>query len=255
MENLTKDERKALRKLEWQEELKKEQQGKLVKSILTWVIVIACLGAGFWFLIASSGTSPSSNSNSSAISLVKAKDLSPISQNDFTKGNKNAKVTLIEYADFQCPGCGIEYPILKQLESTYANKMLFVYRFFPLKEIHKNAILSAQAAYAASLQNKFWEMHDLLFDNQNEWSESNNALDIFVKYAKTLNLDISKFTQDIKLDSTNKVIDDNYNSGVQAGVESTPSLFLNGNKIVTSDKTIPTFDQLKKLIDQKLKGK
>src|SRR5581483_190972 len=89
----------------------------------------------------------------------------------------NTKVTIIEFADFQCPACGQAHPALKQILEEYKGKVTFIYRHFPLPQ-HQNAILAAKASEAAGEQGKFWEMHDMLYEKQNEWSESNNAEEI-----------------------------------------------------------------------------
>ena len=106
----------------------------------------------------------------------------------------------------------------------------FAYRHFPLPQ-HKNAKLAATVAEAAGKQGKFWEMHDLIFQNQSDWSEDKNAAVIFAKYAQDLQLDLAKFQTDIADEEIKAKIENDYKSGVKAGVNSTPSFFLNGKKI------------------------
>lgn len=150
---------------------------------------------------------------------------------DHSKGNQNAKITLIEYSDFQCPACGVYYPLVKQVYLDYKDSLILVSRNFPLKQLHKNAENAAHAAEAAAQQGKFWEMHDLLFERQKEWSDQADVKKIFVQYAKELKLDSQKFENDFSSREVQKKIDADYESGMKAGVNATPSFFLNGKKI------------------------
>lgn len=141
----------------------------------------------------------------------------------------SAKVTVVEFADFQCPACGQAHPIVKQIIEQYQGKINFVYRHFPLPQ-HQNAQLAAEAAEAAGEQGKFWQMHDLLFENQSSWSEQSSALDIFVDYAKELNLDIDKFKKQVEDNKFADKIKRDVNDGRDLGVNATPTFFINGQK-------------------------
>jgi protein-disulfide isomerase len=153
-----------------------------------------------------------------------------ITEGEWSKGPKDAKVTLIEYADFQCPACASYHPIVKNVLEAYSDKVLFVYREFPLYTIHPNASISAQAAEAAGLQGKFWEMYDLLYTKQSEWAfvagnrivEQN--LDV---YAKSLGLDMDKFHADLNSDQVLKKIKVDVDGAIEAGVGRTPTFYLN----------------------------
>ncbi len=147
------------------------------------------------------------------------------------KGNTESKIKLVEYSDLQCPACGMYYPIIKQLLEEFGNSISFEYRHFPLRSIHKNAEPAALATEAAGLQGKFWEMHDILFENQKEWSNANGN-NIFIDYAKKIEIDPVKFESDLTFNSEikNKVESD-YQSGLELNVNSTPSFFLNGVKM------------------------
>lgn len=162
---------------------------------------------------------------------------------DWTNGG-DPKVTLVEYADFQCPACGAYHPLLKQLKSEYGNKVLFVYRQFPLTQIHINALLAGKAAEAAGMQNKFWEMHDMLYEKQTEWSEKADAKTIFLDYAGTLGLDKEKFSKDIELPEVNSKIQASYVAGEKLGVQGTPTFFLNGVKIPKNPSSVEEFKAL-----------
>ncbi len=152
---------------------------------------------------------------------------------DHIFGNKDSKVTLIEYGDFQCPGCGGLHPNLKPVVEANKENITFIFRNFPLSSIHPNALAAASAAEAAGLQDKYWEMHDLLFENQNEWSETklDERTKVFEGYAEGLGLDIKKFREDIESKQVSQKIKRDQALGKKAGAESTPTLILNGKKL------------------------
>lgn len=171
-------------------------------------------------------------------------DLRPeVTSQDWSKGNASSTVTLVEYSDFQCPACASYYPILKELAEKYKNEVLFVYRHYPLIQIHMNADLAAQAAEAAGKQGKFWEMHDMIFDKQKDWANVKEVEEVFVKYAGEIGLDLEKFKTDFISDEVRRKITESYKSGVQSGVQGTPTFFLNGKKI-QSPNSKETFEQL-----------
>lgn len=172
-----------------------------------------------------------------------------INSSDWVKGEKAAKVTLIEYSDFQCPGCGISYPIIKQLNQNFSDKMQFVYRHFPLKQ-HLNAEPVARAAEAAGKQGKFWEMHDLIFENQSQWSNEKNAQDLFFKYAESLNLDLEKFKNDLNLNEIKDKIKNDYQRGFEIGVNETPTFFLNNVKL----QNPRSYEEFKKIIEDAIRN-
>ena len=157
-----------------------------------------------------------------------------------TIGDQNAPLNVVEFGDFQCPACAQAEPILKKVLGQNDEKIYFVFRHYPLST-HKNARIAAQAAEAASIQDKFWEMHDLIYENQKEWSDSGDAEEIFFRYAEQIGLDKSKFKDDI--DKTTTTINDDYALGNKVGVKSTPTFFINGKKYsgVVSEAT---FQQL-----------
>ncbi len=161
---------------------------------------------------------------------------------------KDAKVTLVEFGDFQCPACGASHPIVKQLLNEYDGKITFVFRHFPLP-MHKNAIKAANAAEAAGEQKKFFEMHDLIYENQKEWSESKKADEFFEKYAGELKLDMDKFKEDVKSKKYEGKIKSDQADGNAVGVNSTPTFFING-KLQAGG--LP-YDQFKAKIEEALK--
>ncbi|MCA9329294.1 thioredoxin domain-containing protein [Candidatus Saccharibacteria bacterium] len=165
-------------------------------------------------------------------------------------GSNSKNVTLIEYGDFQCPACGSYYPIIKQLKEKYADDIQFQFRNFPLSQIHPNARFASRAAQAAANQNKFWEMHDLLYEQQDTWSGMGDPSAVFQSYASRLELDIEKYKADIANSQTNEVINADYAEGVKSGVDSTPVFFLQGKKLDTNPQTL---DDFSKLIDEAIK--
>jgi len=146
-------------------------------------------------------------------------------------GSSSAKVSMVEFGDYQCPACGSAHPVTKQLMEEYAGKLQFVYRHFPLP-MHKNAVVAAQAAEAAGAQGKYFEMHDMLFENQEAWSESNEPVEIFVTYAEKLELDVEKFSKAINDKAFVEKINADSDDGIKLGVNSTPTFFINGEKQV-----------------------
>lgn len=149
-------------------------------------------------------------------------------------GNAKAKVILVEYGDFQCPACGGAHPNIKRITEQYKDKLAFVFRNFPLTTIHPNARAGAAAVEAAGLQGKYWEMHNGLYESQNEWSESDSETrtNFFVSKAKEVGVkDIEKFKKDLSSSSVNKKISFDQALGKKIGANATPTLVLNGEQV------------------------
>ncbi len=156
---------------------------------------------------------------------------------DHVFGSDQKKVILIEYGDFQCPGCASLFPKLKPLKEQYKDQLTFVFRNFPLTSIHPNALAAATAAEAAGLQGKWWEYHDMLYENQNEWSsvDSDKRTSIFVGYARDLELNIKTFEKDLSNEAISQKISRDQALGTKIGATSTPTLVLNGKKLAQSE--------------------
>ncbi|MCK9186840.1 DsbA family protein [Candidatus Gracilibacteria bacterium] len=156
-----------------------------------------------------------------------------LSESDHTLGNKESQVVLIEYSDFQCPACRQYSQVISDVVAEFESHMVFTYRYFPLRKIHKNAVTSAQAAEAAGFQGKFWEMYYVLFENQNEWAEmtQDKALETFKGYAKGLGLDTKKFEEDFSSEKAMEKITADEKSANKANLDHTPTFFLNGKEI------------------------
>lgn len=221
-QNLTKQERRELKQQEKEQEIRQLHRRRLIKRVALWSFVALFVGGAVFGLI-KLGTNTSSNQTASLISSI--------SPSDWSKGNAEAKVVLVEYSDFQCPACGTYYSLVKQLNKEFVEKIQFAYRHFPLKQIHLNAELAARAAEAAGRQDKFWEMHDLIFEKQNEWSNLRNAKDSFARYAQLLNLDVERFNKDLDSKEIKEKVEGDYQSGIRSVVNSTPTFFLNDIKL------------------------
>lgn len=151
------------------------------------------------------------------------------------KGNADADLALVEYSDFQCPYCSQAAVAIDDLIENFGDQFSFEYRHFPLRSIHPNAQLAAQASEAAGIQGKFWEMHDLLFERQQEWSESFNAKKQFTDYAEELDLNTDRFRYDLDSDEVKKQVNDDAKEAELLGLQGTPSFILDGEQITLED--------------------
>lgn len=236
MEKLTKKERKELAKLEKIKEEKSLQKRNLIHKLLMWG------GIGGIVILSLFGLIKLTSNDSSVLSSTQI-NLPPVGKEDLVFGEKSAQITLIEYSDFQCPVCAIANAHIQQALNDYSGKIIFVYRFFPLTQIHKNSFISAQATYAAHLQGKFLEMENLLFENQQTWGEADNVKEIFLSYAQEIGLNTEQFIKDLEAEKTKAFINKQAEEGINLGINSTPTIFLNGRKI-TNPRTYEEFKQL-----------
>jgi protein-disulfide isomerase len=150
------------------------------------------------------------------------------------QGNKNAKVTIVEYSDFQCPFCKQYFDeSYKKLKADYVdtNKVYYVFKDYPLPS-HPQAPKAAEAANCAAEQNKFWEMHDLLFENQSQWSGKPDNIATFKKFAGDLKLDQQKFDQCLDSGKHQAIVENERSEGISKQVSGTPTFFINGQKLV-----------------------
>lgn len=159
------------------------------------------------------------------------------------EGTSPSGVTLVEYGDYQCPFCGQYYPIVKQVQAEYADKIVFQFRNFPLVGAHPNAFAGARAAEAAALQNKFWEMHDLLYENQSVWSGVTDPTEVFNGYAQQLGLNVTQFKSDYASSKVNDLINADMAEGNRLNVTGTPSFFIDGKKVEIS-QSVQNFEKV-----------
>lgn len=162
---------------------------------------------------------------------------------DHTKWKSNQKNILTEYSDLQCPACRNFYLFLKDFEKTATPNATFVFRNFPLYQIHPHAYEAAYAAEAAGIQGKFWEMESLIYEKQPEWENAKDVPGYFVNLAKGLNLNIEKFKKDANSDAVKNMVANDLAEGEKIGINSTPTFFLNGKQV-----TANSYDEFKKLL-------
>ena len=187
--------------------------GGVILGIIVFVGALALFGSG----------NAGSGSNTSLSTAI--------SSDEHTKGATDASVAIVEYSDFQCPGCASSYPMLKQLVDTFPNDVSLTYRHYPLRQIHSNAQLAGQAAEAAGMQGKFWEMHDVLFNTQAQWSTEQDPTAFFTRLAESVGLDLEQFGTDL---TSKEAVDRVHADASEANklrLPGTPSFFINGTLI------------------------
>lgn len=220
----------------------------------TWIIFVAIVAVLFGGLVV---WSQKDKIDVSKVDATKIQSASKQSGDvaDHVFGNKDAKVVLIEYGDFQCPGCGSVHPRVKTVTEKYKGDLAFVFRNFPLTTIHANARAAAAAVETAGLMGKYWEMHNLVYESQDEWSESNASerADLFANYAQQVGLDKKEFTKKLSAATSqvNKKINFDQAIGKKINVDATPTFYLNGKEL-SSDK-IGTEADFTKTIENALK--
>ena len=217
-----------------------------MKRFLPFVIIaVALIGALVVVLILVRSSQRSGNSNNPTPDPSTSAGAEP----PHIRGNPNAKVTLEEFADFQCPSCGLYHPELKKIEAEFGDRLRVIFRERPLVPPHDHALIAAQAAEAAGLQNRFWEMHDKLYDNQKEWSEARDIMPMFVDYAKQIGLDTDRFLRDL---NGEVVVARIFQDGKRAhtlNINATPTFFVNGKEAI-GDQWKP--EGLRAMINQAL---
>lgn len=222
-----------------------------MKRLLPIIIIAAVL------LVALAGAAmllrkPQTDASAPSLATVPPTVQSTPEQPAHYKGRIDAPIQLEEYGDYQCPPCGLFHPITGQVLAQYGDRVRFSFRNFPLPA-HKFARDAAQAAEAAALQGKFWQMHDMIYEHQAEWKDAADARPIFFKYAHELGLDENRFRQDIDSSVVSmRVAQDQY-LGKLHGVQGTPTLFLNGREVPFEQ--IMDFNKLRAVIDAALAGK
>jgi protein-disulfide isomerase len=147
----------------------------------------------------------------------------PVSERDHIQGPLTATQVLVEYGDFECPYCGAAYPIVKQVKAAMGDDFAFVFRHFPLSNVHPHAWMAAEAAEAAGAQGAFWQMHDTLFEHQDTLDEPH-----LVANARGLGLDVARFATELHEGVHARRVHEDFRSGILSGVNGTPSFFING---------------------------
>ncbi len=149
-----------------------------------------------------------------------------VSSNDHAQGRDDAPITLVEYGDFECPYCGMAYPIVKRVQARLGEQLRFVFRNFPIAESHPHAVAAAELAEAAALQDKFWQMHDILYERQRALRPTD-----LQRYATEVGLDFDAIEQAYTRGEPQKAVREDFDSGVRSGVSGTPTFFVNGQRL------------------------
>ena len=211
----------------------------LIKRISLWGGFVVFIGGLVWILAQT--PSPALQSSNALASAINAAD--------WVSGNSNAQVTVIEYGDFQCPACAAYAPLVEKLMAEYQDRVLFAYRHFPLSQ-HKNALPTAYAAEAAGQQGQFWEMANLIYDNQKTWENLPSPESQLELYASQLGLNLDKFRADSKSQAIKDKVQKDLAGGIAAEINHTPTFFVNLKQIPN-----PTsYDEFKSILDQALAG-
>ena len=206
----------------------------MTQRFVVLLVIIAVLFGGIFVLTKKKNSDKPLNVSNSAPS-------------NHVEGDGKKNVTLIEYGDYQCPACGAYYPIVNQVYAKYKTDIHFQFRNFPLTSIHQHAFEGSRAAEAADKQGKFWEMHDILYENQTSWSAMSDPTPAFEAYAGQLSLNVAKFKDDFKSSAINDLINADIKAGTDLGANSTPTFVLQGKKIASNPRSV---DEFYKLIDK-----
>jgi protein-disulfide isomerase len=189
---------------------------------------------------------PASNANrqqDEAAALERYNRAPPGAQPPHFLGSPTATVTLEEFADFQCPTCAVVHSKMKEINALYGSRIRFIYRNFPLTQIHKNAYDASVAAEAAGMQGKYWDMQNQIFVNQKSWSNAPDARKVFADYAQKIGLDVNKFQTDMAGMMTKSRVDADLQRGNALGIRETPTIFLNGRRLTSEQMEVGAMRQ------------
>jgi protein-disulfide isomerase len=187
--------------------------------------------------------------------LISGKDEATLgAQSDNWYGVEEGIITVTEYADFECPACASFSPIVSEVKERFKDQIRFEFKHFPLVQIHPNAIAAHRAAQAAANQGKFWEMHDLLFAQQQSWRGSTNPTATFESYAQQLSLDMDKYRIDSQLSETLAIINADIEAGKKLSVNATPTFFIDG-KLITDTASIGSIDGFANAVQEAINAK
>lgn len=231
MSEMSKKELKELRKLEEMRRSSMEKKANMTKWIAIGGISTIFLGFFLFLVISLRGNNPNltdSNSNT-VVELSNSGEFRVAAASTVPKEGR--PVILTEFADIQCPACKQYHPIIKSVLDLYPDTVVLNFKHFPISSIHKNALPSALASEAAGKQGKFFEMLDVLYERQEAWSNLSNPKSLFTEYATELGLNLDQFNKDMEDNELAQKIEAQRTEGINAGVNSTPSFFINGVKI------------------------
>ncbi|MBI2621025.1 MAG: DsbA family protein [Candidatus Levybacteria bacterium] len=226
----------------WQDSIKSEQRTNIIKKIAIWGVILLAGLAGLGGLVYLADKSTSSSSTP-----VEVTNFPLTSGNDIVVGDPKAQISITEYSDFQCPACASYNPILNQVLEEYKGKVKLVYRHFPLRGIHKNAVIAGQAGVAAEKLGKFSEMKDLLFENQADWEGLDDPRETFEGYASSIGLNVDEFKKIMNSDEAKNAVEAGEREAIGLGLNSTPSFFIGNRRIQPRN-----LEEFKQLIDEEL---
>ena len=206
-------------------------------------LVVVALAVAMFLVNRTGSESAPAAASPTASSNVATPDKPVITTEGWAKGNLSAKTVLVEFGDFQCPSCALARVKVDNLLKKFEKDLKVVFKQYPMPNIHRNAMVAAQASEAAGKQLKFWEMYEVLFARQNEWVNVPDALTFFLKYAAELHLDVEKFRQDMMDGEIRNKIFRDLLEGQVAQVRSVPSFFING-KMMQSVKNDAEFEEI-----------
>jgi protein-disulfide isomerase len=234
-----------------------------MKRILPFILILAVLVIALgsvWYLMrsASRSTAPvaatsataSSGSATGPTQQVALKGV-PGAEPAHTLGPPNAPALIEEFGDFQCPPCGMFHPILEQMHKEFGDRLRITFREFPLTQNHQHALAAASAAEAAGMQGKFWELHNRLYEHQNDWKDKFDVRPIFDGYAQEIGLDMERYKRDMASEAVAQRIFLDGKRGHSLGVKGTPTVFLNGREVPF--ESLPA-DKLRVLIQKEIGG-
>lgn len=213
------------------------QMKRYLPFVIIAAVLVAAVGAGFLMFRSSQPQPPATP--------TPASDSRATSNGPASKG----VVTIDEYGDYQCPPCGGLHPILKTLKGEYGGRIQIAFHHYPIIQLHPHALEASYAAAAAGLQGKFWEMHNMLYDNQSVWSQMGDIRPILINFARQIGLDVPRFTRDMDGLQVVTIVSEDTQRASALGVNSTPTVFINGQLIPNENLTV---EGLHKEINQRL---
>jgi len=212
--------------------------------IIIGVVLVVAI-AGVWVLMNRTQSKPTTSVNKSTPSKTPAVTNVMGAQPPNMLGSPNASVTVEEFADFQCPTCGVMHPKMKELTSFYGSRIKFIFRNYPLAiPAHDKAYEAAVAAEAAGMQGRIWDMQNLLFSNQQVWTANPDYRKVWEEYAEKIGLDVEKFKNDMAGMNAKSRVDADLQRGRALNINSTPSIFINGAAVPFEQMTVETMRQI-----------
>jgi protein-disulfide isomerase len=231
---------------------------RLLPFIIIFLVLGVALGSAYYLKRSTNDVKPIANNAGTASTASPGASQAnvtpggvPGAEPAHTLGPASAPAHLEEFGDFECPPCGLLHPILVEMHREFGDRLQITFREFPLVPPHQHAVAAASSAEAAALQGKFWEMHDILYENQKTWHEAFDVRPIFEGYAKQIGLDVERFKQDVNGDAVARRLSQDGIRGHSLGVKGTPTVFLNGREVPF--ESLPA-DKLRVLINLELTG-